>query len=145
MTALIDDATQIETRRRHQQHVSALLEQIDERRRELYLRQAGGVRAAALHDLKAELRTLRAEMATTIAPRDALLVDERVRLDGRDPRERPASLGQARVGATELGLPGGLELVQDAQRDDGVLARSADHLSAIDIGFAVQPDLSDEG
>jgi hypothetical protein len=145
MTALIDDATQIETRRRHQQHVSALLEQIDERRRELYLRQAGGVRAAALRDLKAELRTLRAEMATTIAPRDALLVDERVRLDRRDARHRPASLGQARVAAAKLGLSGGLELVENAERDHGVLAGRADHLGAIDIGFAVQPALSEEG
>jgi hypothetical protein len=71
MTTLIGDLTETETRRRHQQHVSALLDQLDERRRELYLRQAGGVRPAALGDLKDDLRTLRRELATKIAPRDA--------------------------------------------------------------------------
>jgi hypothetical protein len=71
MTTLTVDMNHTESRRRHQQHVSALLDELDERRRELYVRQAGGARPAALSDLKADLRTLRHEIATTVAPRDA--------------------------------------------------------------------------
>ena len=67
MTTLTVDT--MPSRRAYQQHVSVLLEQIDERRRELYLRQAGGARPAALAGLKADLRTLRNEIATTVAPR----------------------------------------------------------------------------
>ncbi len=57
----------LETRRRHQQHVAALLEQIEEQRRRLYVQQARGVKPAALRDPKNDLRALRRRLAAAIA------------------------------------------------------------------------------
>ncbi len=65
MTTLAVDTTQ--TRRFHQQHVAALLEQLDARRRQLYLLEASGARPAGLTNVKADLRALRNEIATTVA------------------------------------------------------------------------------
>ena len=57
----------INRRRKHQQRVAALLEQIEERRRRLYVLSVGGARAAGVRDLKAELGALRAELAAAVA------------------------------------------------------------------------------
>ena len=47
--------------------VAALLDAIEERRRELYRLQVYGVRPAALRDLKSELKGIRATLAATVA------------------------------------------------------------------------------
>ena len=54
------------TRREHQQHVAALLDELGERRRRLYALQAGGARPAGLRELKAELRAVRSELAAAV-------------------------------------------------------------------------------
>jgi hypothetical protein len=54
-------------RRRHQLHVSALLDEIEERRQRLYVLQARGVRAAGARHVKQELGALRAELAAAVA------------------------------------------------------------------------------
>ncbi len=66
MTALAHGRP-LATRHRHQQHVAALLEQIEEQRRRLYAQQARGVKPAALRDPKNDLRALRRRLAATIA------------------------------------------------------------------------------
>jgi hypothetical protein len=53
-------------RRRHQQHVSALLDEIEERRRRLYALEAHGVRAGGARDLNDELGALRRELAEAV-------------------------------------------------------------------------------
>lgn len=65
MTVLDDRG--LETRHRHQRHVAALLDQIEERRRQLYRLQAGGVSWEGMRDLKAELGSLRNELAHAVA------------------------------------------------------------------------------
>ena len=67
MTTLTLDTTA--GRRSYQQHVTTLLQQIDEGRRRLYLLQAAGARPAALGELKGNLQALRREMAAAIATR----------------------------------------------------------------------------
>jgi len=54
-------------RHRHQRHVSALLDEIEERRRRLYALQAHGVRPAGARDLEDELAALRDELAAAVA------------------------------------------------------------------------------
>jgi hypothetical protein len=53
-------------RRRHQELVSALLDEVEERRQQLYVLQASGVRPAALRDLKADLRAVRHRLAEAV-------------------------------------------------------------------------------
>ena len=53
-------------RRRHQRRITALLDELEQRRQRLYLLQAGGARPAGLRDLKAELRALRDELAAAV-------------------------------------------------------------------------------
>ena len=65
MTVLDDH--ELDTRHRHQQHVAALLEEIEERRQRVYRLQAGGVSWAGLRDVKGDLRSLRAELADAVA------------------------------------------------------------------------------
>jgi len=57
----------LDTRHRHQQHVAALLEEIEARRQQVYRLQAGGVSWAGMRDVKGELRSLRAELADAVA------------------------------------------------------------------------------
>ena len=56
-----------QARRRHQRRVAALLDELEERRRQLYILKARGVRPAGLRDLKTELREVREELAAVIA------------------------------------------------------------------------------
>jgi len=56
-----------ETRRAYQRRVDCLLGEIDRRRQQLIVLQARGVRAAGLRDLKAELQSVRDELAAVIA------------------------------------------------------------------------------
>ena len=51
----------------HQRTVAALLDQLEERRRRLYLLKTAGVGPAALHELKTELHELRQALATAVA------------------------------------------------------------------------------
>ena len=60
-------------RHAHQQAVAALLDQLEERRRRLYLLETAGVRPAALHDLKTELHELHRALATAVADRTTTL------------------------------------------------------------------------
>jgi hypothetical protein len=46
----------ISSRREYQQQVAALLDELEERRRQLYRRKAGGARLAGVRDLKLELQ-----------------------------------------------------------------------------------------
>ncbi len=54
------------TRRNHQQHIAALLDEIEEQQRRVYRLQAGGASWAGLRDVKGELRSLRAELADAV-------------------------------------------------------------------------------
>jgi hypothetical protein len=63
MTALAHEAPV----RIHPQIVAALLDQIEELRRRLYLAQANGVLPAGMRDLKKEMRRLRAELALAVS------------------------------------------------------------------------------
>jgi len=54
-------------RRTHQQRVAALLDEVDERRRQLESLRAGGAQAAGLRDLQAELADVRQELAAVTA------------------------------------------------------------------------------
>lgn len=54
------------SRREYQRHVAALLEEIEERRRRLAIMQAAGALPAGLRDLKAELQSVRRELAAAI-------------------------------------------------------------------------------
>jgi hypothetical protein len=58
--------TTFDARRRHQQQVDALLDALEERRRRIYVLKAHGARPAGLRDLKAELQTIRTELAATV-------------------------------------------------------------------------------
>ena len=53
-------------RRRHQRRVAGLLDALEERRRWAYILKARGVRPAGLRDLKAEMQTIRAELAAAV-------------------------------------------------------------------------------
>jgi hypothetical protein len=55
-----------DTRRQHQVHVAALLDELEERRRRIRVLQARGVRAAGLRDLKADLGAVRSELAAAV-------------------------------------------------------------------------------
>ena len=67
MTATLSRSTDTSARHRYQRHIAGLLETIDERRHQLLLSRANGAQAAALRDLKAELETVRHELAATTA------------------------------------------------------------------------------
>jgi hypothetical protein len=54
-------------RRTHQQRVATLLDEVDERRRHLETLRAGGVQAAGLRDLQAELAGVRQELAAAVS------------------------------------------------------------------------------
>jgi transcription elongation GreA/GreB family factor len=54
-------------RKNHQNRVAALLDEIEERRRELYLRKAAGVRAAGMRNLKSAYHAAQEELATVTA------------------------------------------------------------------------------
>jgi hypothetical protein len=56
-----------QARRHHQRRIATLLDELEERRRRLYILQARGVRPAGLRDLKAELRAVREELAAVVA------------------------------------------------------------------------------
>jgi hypothetical protein len=58
--------TTVAERRSHEQHVSALLEQLAGQRQHLYALKAWGARPAGLRDLKAELRETRTELAAAV-------------------------------------------------------------------------------
>jgi hypothetical protein len=66
MTAAAPQLPALDSRRRHQAQVAALLDAIDERRRRLYLLQAYGVTPAAAADLKEELRSIRRKLAAAV-------------------------------------------------------------------------------
>jgi hypothetical protein len=55
-----------EARRRHQQHVAALLDEVERRRRRLYALTAAGARPAALRGLTDELQAVRDELAAAV-------------------------------------------------------------------------------
>jgi hypothetical protein len=55
-----------DTRRQHQMHVAALLDELEERRRRIHVLQAYGVRAGGLRDLKADLGAVRSELAAAV-------------------------------------------------------------------------------
>jgi hypothetical protein len=61
------EATRGRSSRRYERRVVALLEELERHRHRLYVLQARGVRPAGLRDLKAELRTLRNELAAVVA------------------------------------------------------------------------------
>lgn len=50
----------------YQQRVAALLDELEERRRRLYALRADGLQPAALRPLKAELQTVRLELAAVV-------------------------------------------------------------------------------
>ena len=54
-------------RREHQQHVAALLDELEERRRQLHRLKAGGARRAGLHSLKLELEETRLRLLEAVA------------------------------------------------------------------------------
>ncbi|HET7130391.1 MAG TPA: hypothetical protein VFJ93_15075 [Gaiellaceae bacterium] len=54
-------------RREHQQHVAALLDELEERRRRLHRLKAGGARRAGLRDLKLELEETRLRLLAAVA------------------------------------------------------------------------------
>ncbi len=56
------------TRRDHQRRVAALLDELEQRRRRLYLLKARGARPAGLRDLKTDLRAVQDELAAALAP-----------------------------------------------------------------------------
>ena len=66
MTAAAEQLPALDSRRRHQAQVAALLDAIDERRRRLYRLQAHGVTPAAAAELKEELKTVRRKLAATV-------------------------------------------------------------------------------
>jgi hypothetical protein len=57
----------IDTRRAHQAHVSSLLEELEEQRRQLYRLKAGGVRRAGVAGLKSDLEATRQELLDLVA------------------------------------------------------------------------------
>jgi hypothetical protein len=56
----------IDTRRRHQVQVAALLDELEEGRRRIRVRQAYGVSPAGLRDLTAELGAVRSALAAAV-------------------------------------------------------------------------------
>ena len=54
-------------RREHQQHVAALHDELEERRRQLHRLKAGGARRAGLHSLKLELEETRLRLLEAVA------------------------------------------------------------------------------
>ena len=67
MTSLALHRPAYDDRRRHQARVAALLEAIDERRRELYRLRANGATRAAVVGHKEELKEIRRTLAATVA------------------------------------------------------------------------------
>jgi hypothetical protein len=55
-----------DTRREHQLHIAALLDELEERRRRIHVLQAYGVRAAGLRDLKSDLGAVRTRLAVAV-------------------------------------------------------------------------------
>ena len=64
--ATVTQALLPHTRREHQRYVAALLDRLEDRRRRLYVLQAGGAQPAGLRDLKRELRAVRRELAAAL-------------------------------------------------------------------------------
>jgi hypothetical protein len=58
----------LDARRAHQQQVTALLDELEERRRHLYRLKAGGARRAGVRDLKHELESARRRLLDTVEP-----------------------------------------------------------------------------
>jgi hypothetical protein len=67
MTAVAPQLRARDSRKRHQAKVAALLDAIDERRRELYRLQAAGATRAGVAGLKDELKGIRTSLAATLA------------------------------------------------------------------------------
>ena len=57
----------ISSRREHQLQVAALLDELEERRRQLHRLKAGGARIAGLRDLKLELEETRLRLLDAVA------------------------------------------------------------------------------
>ena len=56
----------VSERRAHQLQVAALLDELEERRRQLYRLKAGGARLAGLRDLKSELEGARLRLLDAV-------------------------------------------------------------------------------
>jgi len=67
VTTLALERAGTRSRRHYQRRVAALLEEIDQRRHELLLLAAGGATLEGLAGLKAELRAVRHELASTVS------------------------------------------------------------------------------
>ena len=59
--------TTVSDRRAHQLHVAALLDELEERRRQLHRLKAGGARRAGLRDLKSELEDARLRLLDAVS------------------------------------------------------------------------------
>lgn len=59
--------TTVSSRREHQLQVAALLDELEERRRQLYRLKAGGARLGGLRDLKSELEDARLRLLDAVA------------------------------------------------------------------------------
>jgi hypothetical protein len=59
-------ASVTQARRSHQRRVSALLDELEQRRHRLSVLRARGAQPAGLRDLKAELHAVRAELAAAV-------------------------------------------------------------------------------
>ena len=59
--------TSVSSRREHQLQVTALLDELEERRRQLNRLKAGGARRAGLRDLKSELEEARTRLLDAVA------------------------------------------------------------------------------
>ena len=59
-------ATALDSRRAHVREVSALLDELEERRSRLYRMEAGGARRAGLRDLLDELDEIRARLRRSV-------------------------------------------------------------------------------
>jgi hypothetical protein len=59
--------TGVSSRREHQLQVTALLDELEERRRQLSRLKAGGARRAGLRDLKSELEEARSRLLDAVA------------------------------------------------------------------------------
>ncbi|HWJ32566.1 MAG TPA: hypothetical protein VNR59_09520 [Gaiellaceae bacterium] len=57
----------VSSRRAHQLEVPALLDELEERRRQLHRLKAGGARRAGLHSLKLELEETRLRLLEAVA------------------------------------------------------------------------------
>jgi hypothetical protein len=62
----VAESTSVDARRSHQRHVAALLDEIENLRQQVYVRQAAGVRAAGMRNLKTALQAAREELAAVI-------------------------------------------------------------------------------